>query len=91
MARPPSGRKAAAIRRLESVAGWLHGVAHRIAVKLRAAAAVRQHGQAPPAPSPWSLPLGRGYNTPVFAPTYEPAWASTRLGDGADGDGTKCF
>jgi DNA-directed RNA polymerase specialized sigma24 family protein len=50
-------RKAAAIRRPESVAGWLHGVAHRIAVKLRTAAAVRRRHEAQARPRPTDDPL----------------------------------
>src|SRR5436309_346439 len=36
-------RKAAAIRKKESVASWLHGVAFRVAVRARSAAAKRQY------------------------------------------------
>src|SRR5262245_53467411 len=35
-------RKAAAIRKQESVASWLYGVAHRVALKARASAARRR-------------------------------------------------
>jgi RNA polymerase sigma factor (sigma-70 family) len=50
-------RKAVAIRRPDSVAGWLHGVAHRIAVKLRIAAAVRRRHEAQARPRPTDDPL----------------------------------
>ncbi len=46
-------RKAASIRKRESVGSWLHGVAYRTALKARARSAVRQKSEArAPAPTP---------------------------------------
>jgi RNA polymerase sigma factor (sigma-70 family) len=50
-------RKAASIRRPDSVAGWLHGVAHRTAVKLRSATAVRRRHEAQARPATPDDPL----------------------------------
>src|SRR4051812_42246371 len=51
-------RKAAAIRKGEAVGSWLYGVAYRVAMKARHAAARRQQREqkaavAPPAPPAW--------------------------------------
>jgi RNA polymerase sigma factor (sigma-70 family) len=54
-------RKAASIRRRQSVASWLHGVARRVAVRARAAAARQSAG-----------PVGE-----VVAPDLDPAGALT--------------
>jgi RNA polymerase sigma factor (sigma-70 family) len=51
-------RKAASIRRPQSVAAWLHGVARRIAVKVRAAAARQAVGPVPEVAAPDLGPAG---------------------------------
>jgi RNA polymerase sigma factor (sigma-70 family) len=60
-----AAQKLRAVRKVESVASWLHGIAHRVALKARASAAARQ-GHRPPRPSP-------------CAPADEITWAELRM------------